>query len=121
MIERIGTDIIEIEKIKHYSQRKCFLNKVFTQKEIDYAKRKEDSASHLATTFAAKEAIFKALGTGWLEGQDIEIKRDKEGRPSAVLSGNLEKLSKSKKILLSLSYNGNFAIAFAIIIEKNKK
>ncbi len=115
MISGIGTDIVEIKKLENYGKSDSFLNKTFTQNEINYAKSKENFYTHLATTFAAKEAIFKALGTGWIEGKEIEIARDSKGRPSAILFGKSKKLLKKNKILLSLSYNNNSAIAFAII------
>jgi len=120
MIQGIGTDIIGLEKIKQYSNKKYFLDKVFTKKEIDYAKAKKDKISHLATTFVAKEAIFKALGTGWLDPKDIEIIRNKNGEPKVILSGKLKKNLKNKDVMLSLSYSNNYAVAF-VIIKKEKK
>jgi len=118
MIDGIGTDIIGLEKIKQYSNKKYFLDKVFTKKEIDYAKSKKDRISHLATTFVAKESIFKALGTGWLDPKEIEIIRNKNGEPKAILSGKLKKILKNKDIMLSLSYSNSYAVAFAIIRKK---
>jgi len=112
MIKGIGTDIVEIQKIRDYSVRPEFLNKVFTKKEIEYAKKE---ISHLATTFAAKEAIFKALGTGWTDGKKIEIVRSKNGKPKAVIKGDLKKLINGKNVLLSLSYTSSYAVAFAVI------
>ena len=118
MIVGIGTDIVEIEKIKRYSQRQSFLDKVFTPKEIDYVTNKKDLVSHLATTFAAKEAICKALGTGWIDGKEIEVVRAKDGQPKAVLSGASKKVLSDNEILLSLSYSNLSAIAFAMIKKK---
>ena len=120
MIEGIGTDIIGLDKIGHYSNKNYFVNLVFTKKEIGYARSKKDKVSHFATTFAAKEAIFKALGTGWLNPKEIEIIRDKKGKPKAVLSGGLKRLLKESKIMLSLSYSNEYAVAFAVI-KKEKK
>jgi len=118
MIAGIGTDIIELNKIKQYSNKKYFLDKVFTKKEIDYAKAKKNKVHHLATTFAAKEAIFKALGTGWLNPQEIEIIRNKRGEPKAILSGKLKEILKNRNIMLSLSYSNNYAVAFVVIRKK---
>ena len=118
MIVGIGTDIIEIEKIKRYSQRQSFLDNVFTPKEIDYAKNKKDLVSHLATTFAAKEAVFKALGTGWIDGKEIEVVRAKDGQPKVILSGASKKVLGDNEILLSLSYSNLSAIAFVMIKKK---
>jgi holo-[acyl-carrier protein] synthase len=114
MIKGIGTDIIELKKIKSYSKKKYFLDRVFKKKEIEYAKKDKNYIMHLATTFAAKEAIFKALGTGWLNPKEIEIIR-KKGKPKAVISGSLKKIIKKNKIMLSLSCSDNYAVAFAII------
>jgi holo-[acyl-carrier protein] synthase len=115
MIIGIGTDIIELNKVRAYASKKYFLESVFTEKEIKCTK---GDVYHLATTFAAKEAIFKALGTGWLNPKEIEIIRDKNGKPEVNLLGNLRKLTKLnniKNILLNLSYCDNYALAFAII------
>jgi len=112
---KIGTDIIELEKIKRYTQKQYFLKKVFTEKEIDYAKIKGDFVAHLATAFAAKESVFKALGIGWIDGKEIEIIRNKEGKPEVRLKGSLKGMVRDKNILLSLSYSDDYAIAFAII------
>lgn len=112
MITAIGTDIVELNKIRFHSQKKYFLDKVFTKKERDYA---DGRIEHLATTFAAKEAVFKALGTGWLDPKDIEVARNKNGKPSIVVSSNIKKLIKNKKILLSLSFSNEYAVAFAVI------
>jgi len=112
MIKGIGTDIVELDKIKQYSDKKYFLDKIFTKKEIDYAK---NNIAHLATTFAAKEAIFKALGKGFFDPMEIEIKRKKSGKPCAIVSGKMKKKLKSRKIMLSLSYTDNYAVAFAML------
>ena len=115
MIEGIGTDIISFDKIRRYCGKKYFLEKNFTKKERDYADSKNDKIAHLATTFAAKEAVFKALGTGWLDPQNIEIIRNKNGKPEVRISGSLKKLLKNRKAMISLSYSGNLAVAFAVI------
>jgi holo-[acyl-carrier protein] synthase len=115
MINGIGTDILELDKIRQYSDKKYFLDKVFTKKEIDYAK---NNIAHLATTFAAKEAIFKALGKGWLEPKEIEIIRNKNGKPRAIFSGSLKKMLKNKEIMINLSYSKNYAVAFAVVQDK---
>lgn len=118
MISKVGTDIVEIDKIKQYSTKKYFLDKVFTKNEINYAIKKDSGkrkAEHLATTFAAKEAIFKALGTGWLNPQEIDITRKKNGEPQVTFSGKLKQKLKNKKIIISLSFSHSHAIAFAVV------
>ena len=114
MIYGIGVDIIELDRIKKAVKRwdTHFLNHVFTKEEIAYAKKHKFPIQHLAARFAAKEAIFKAIGDqpqlGW---KDIEIYKDKHGKPHCKL-----KLKNFKrKILLSISHTHTYAVASAII------
>lgn len=111
----IGVDIIEIERIKRIISGKYgihFLKNNFHEEELSYINSKHDSTNHIATTFAAKEAVFKCLGTGWIDGKQIKIIRETSGKPFAVVKNSNE------EILLSLSYDTQFAIAFAV--RKNK-
>ena len=111
----IGVDTIEIKRVKRIMSGKYgqhFLDANFTESEISYINSKPKPIFHIATTFAAKEAVFKALGTGWTKGKNVKIIRNAEGKPFALV----EKLNGD--ILLSLSYNNNFAVAFATIIRK---
>ena len=104
-----GVDIVELEKLGSYTKRKDFLDKVFTKRELLYAREKDGGKrmiEHLATTFAAKEAVFKALGKKFFNPRDIEILRDRNGAP--YVSGN-------KKVILSLSYSNKHAVAFAVL------
>jgi holo-[acyl-carrier protein] synthase len=107
-LQGIGTDIIEIEKIKKHARKKDFLNKVFTEKEIEYAK-KEKYFEHLATMFAIKEAVFKAMGTGWKDGKKIEIIHNKKGKPEIKIKG------KKTNIMCSVSFCDKYAVAFVLI------
>lgn len=114
MIVGTGIDIVEIDRIQKAVKRwdKHFLNHVFCEGELAYAKSHKFAAQHLAARFAAKEAIFKAAGgklqLGW---KDIEIKNDAKGKPFCVL----HKKGFKKKIHLSLSHSKNYAVACAII------
>ena len=114
MISGIGADIVELERIRHYAAKKYFLDRVFTKKEIRYAMSKKNLA-HLGTAFAAKEAVFKALGGRLFEPKEIEITRNRKGKPEARLSGGLKKLLKNRRILLSMSSTKNFSVALAVI------
>lgn len=120
MIEGIGIDVIELGKVQQHSKNKAFIDKVFTQNERAYFKTKKNPIPHIATTFAAKEAIFKALGTGWGDGKEVEIARDEDNRPYVILKGNLEEFAKNKNILISLSYTDSIAVAIALVESKNK-
>jgi holo-[acyl-carrier protein] synthase len=115
----MGIDVVELKKARHHSKNRPFIENVFTEKEILYFKSKKDPLPHIATTFAAKEAVFKALGTGWDDGKEVEITRNKKNKPNVTLKGKLKKLSKNKKIFVSLSYSSSFAVAVALV--ENKK
>ena len=115
----IGCDIIEIYRISQAIERygNRFLERIFTQSEIDYAFRFRHSDAILAGRFAAKEAISKALGTGIGEvagWKDIEIIKDSLGKPVVQLSDHLNKRFKNPQILISISHSKDNAIATAI-------
>lgn len=69
----------------------------------------------MATAFVGKEAVFKALGIEYFEPKEIEILRDENGKPSAVLSGKTKELVGDKKIELSLSFTDDNAVGFAVV------
>jgi len=121
MIIGIGTDIIEIDRIKKAIDRtNGFIEKIFTDKEITLFKSKNMRSEVIAGNFAAKEAISKSLGTG-IRGfslKEIEVLRDDLGKPIVFFSDNIEKLiGKGYKLNLSISHNNTSAIAFAILEE----
>lgn len=119
LIKGIGSDIIEIERIKRSISKHGikFLEKLFTEKEISYCKQHKLSQRHFAGRFAAKEAIAKALGTGigkMLEWKDIEIINDSFGKPEVFLSEKACKLFHNPTILLSISHCKSYATATAV-------
>ncbi len=121
MIIGIGTDIIEIDRIKKAVDRtNGFIEKIFTDKEIRLFRSKNMRPEVIAGNFAAKEAISKSLGTG-IRGfslKEIEVLRDDLGKPIVFLSDNIENLiGKGYKLNLSISHNNTSAIAFAILEE----
>ena len=120
MILGIGTDIIELERIKETIEKwdTQFIKKVFTEKEIEYCKNKSNPIPHFAARFAAKEAFYKALPKNRdypLSWQDIEI-TNKYGRPIIKFYSDREE-HKNITIHLSLSHTNNSAIA-TVVIEK---
>lgn len=122
----IGVDIVEIERIKQYlNKNENFLKKLFTAKEIELFREKGYAPETIAGNFAAKEAISKSLGLG-IRGynfKDIEILRDKLGKPIVKTHNNLEKISKNYNILeikVSISHGKDYAVANAITIIKEK-
>ena len=114
MILGIGVDIIEIDRIQKAIDRwvRHFLSHVFTKEEISYAQKHKFPTQHFAARFAAKEAIFKAIGDKPLLGwKDIQIYKDSHGKPHCKL-----KLKNFKnKILISISHTHTYAVASAII------
>ncbi len=125
MIIGTGVDIVEIERFRKVIERlkDRFLLRVFTEGERKFCDGHRYPAPHFAVRFAAKEAVFKALGTGWAKGVtwlDVEVMRQRQDPPTIVLSGEALRLSEEKgvrHIHLSLSHTEDSAIA-TVILEK---
>lgn len=114
----IGVDIIEVVRVAARLGDKRFLREVYCKGEIEYIEGKKDPLNHYATTFAAKEAVFKAFGLGWGHGTDIEVVRNNAGKPEIILGGALKLLAEKEKIKdvkVSLAFNEGSAIAFAFL------
>lgn len=124
MIAGLGTDIIDVERIQtRIGKENGFRELVFSAKEIAYCESKANKFEHYAARFAAKEAFFKALGTGWLNGtafSEVEISNEPNGKPVIVLlgetAGTLAAMGLGN-ISVSLSHLKNIATA-TVIIEK---
>ena len=125
MIIGIGTDIVEVERIAQKIQKNIgFKELVFANAEINYCETKKHVYQHFAARFAAKEAFFKALGTGWANGthfNEVVVLDEAEGKPYIQLLGEtkntLQHLN-TEQILLSISHTPFSAIAFVIIQDK---
>lgn len=107
----VGVDIVDVPRIARLSRQKRFLARVFTPEEISYCRGKKNAAQHFAVRFAAKEAVYKALGRDGVGHKDISVKNDVRGRPSVRLSGPLKKLE--SRVSLSLSHTVGYAVAVA--------
>ena len=125
-----GIDVIEISRVKKAieSNKERFLKKVFTSDEISYCEERATAKyQHYAARFAAKEAVVKALGLGFINGiwwTDIEVVKDNNGRPSIRLYGEAKKNAKElgvKSLNLSLSHCHEYAVANAICFVNNAK
>lgn len=125
----LGIDIVEIKRLERSSKRwgKSFLEKVYTPKELAYARSKKFPYQHLAARFAAKEAIFKALGeveTNFVGWKNIEILNDATGKP-VVYWHNEAEICRQKRNLkgavVSLSHTENYAVAGAMLVFNDKK
>ncbi|UZJ39306.1 holo-ACP synthase [Prosthecochloris sp. SCSIO W1102] len=115
----VGVDIVDIRRIRLSYERygDKFLRRVLTESEIDYCRKKKDMMSSVAARFAAKEAVSKAIGSGMSKGfswKSVEVVNDKHGKPSfRVLDKTLG--IAGEKIRLSLSHNGDYAVAFVLL------
>jgi holo-[acyl-carrier protein] synthase len=124
MIKGIGTDIIEVERIaEKIAKGQGFRELVFTASEIEYCEAMAHPNQHYAARFAAKEAFFKAMGTGWANGtafNEIEITHDAQGKPVMVLTGDTSSWAQSKgvgRMAVSLAHVKELATAVVIIEE----
>ena len=120
----IGTDIVDVDRIKNSLKNKNFINRIFNEKEILKCKKVNDSINCFAKRFAAKEAFSKALGTGISDGvnfNEIVILNNKSGKPYINIIGQTKKIlnkkfkRKKSKISLSLSDEKKYAVAFVTI------
>lgn len=118
----IGTDIIEVERVRGVLTRhpENFPSKHFTPAEQSYCNGYREPAERYAGRFAGKEAVAKALGTGFGEHLafiDIEIHNSPEGKPYVQLSGNAKEHYGDLEILLSISHCKEYATATAIVMQ----
>lgn len=106
----LGTDIVEVARIRRLAKASPrFLKRVFTGSEIAYCGAKKDPWPHYAVRFAAKEAVWKALGRSDLVLTDISVSRDQKGRPGVLVKGR-----RASGIVLSLSHGDHYALAVAL-------
>lgn len=118
-----GVDIVETSRIRDVIEAHgvTFLERCFTPAERAYSERgKRRRIEHYAVRFAAKEAVLKALGTGWRDGiqwRDVEVLRLPSGRPTLLLSGRAGEVAVEMGVVdwhLSLSHTEAYAVASAI-------
>lgn len=119
MICGVGSDIIEIDRVKKAAAGEGFLKRVFTDQEISLCRRKPDFFAALAVRFAGKEAVVKALGTGFrgCAWKDVEVVSGEQGQPEVVLYGGALEIARGKgikKIWISLSHSRGNAVAFCV-------
>lgn len=119
LVRGIGNDIIEISRIRQALEKhgEHFTHKLFTDPEQNYCYGQNDPAIRFAGRFAAKEAIAKALGTGFghqLSWLDIEINNNDLGKPQVTLCPSLLQYYNNPRILLSISHCQEYASAVAL-------
>lgn len=122
MIIGVGTDIVEIDRVRDMISRHGdnFLQRCFTAAEIAYADRHRDAAVRFAGRWAAKEAVVKVLGTGFVKGitfHDIQVLPLDSGQPRIQLSGGAQQMATSlgiTQVLITISHAKLYATATAI-------
>jgi holo-[acyl-carrier protein] synthase len=120
MIIGTGVDITEVGRLRKAIEKwgKTFLNRVFTEIELKNAQSRASFYQHLAGRFAAKEAVFKAMGNMKLGLKEIQVLNDKNGKPYCQLL-NAKNTNKDLEVLISISHVKNYAVANAVVTKKS--
>ena len=121
----VGTDITECLRIAQMIERhgELFVGRVYTPLEIDYCRSRRMATQHFAGRWAAKEAVLKALGTGWRRGiswRDIEVINGPGGRPRTTLRGGSLEVAERlgiRCVLVSISHCRTHATAYAVALD----
>lgn len=124
----IGTDIVECLRIAKMIERhgELFIQRVYTPREIQYCSSRKAATQHYAGRWAAKEAVLKALGTGWARGiswKDIEVRNDEGGKPTIALAGGARQACERLGIgqmLISISHCRSHATAYAVAVRRDQ-
>ena len=124
----IGTDIVECLRIAQMIERhgELFLTRVYTSHEIEYCSARKAANQHYAGRWAAKEAVLKAIGTGWSRGiswTDVEVRNEVGGQPRIALGGGAREACERlgiAEMLISISHCRTHATAFAIAVGKRE-
>lgn len=124
----VGVDIIEIDRMERTLDRTpAFARRIFTDEERHYCEHTARPAEHYAGRFAAREAVLKALGTGFSGGvglRDVSVTHDNLGRPVAVLSGKTYQIAKEKGVIevaISMSFTREVAVANAVAVTEDAR
>ena len=122
----LGVDIVEIARMRRILERTPrFRERVFSEDERAYCDATANPETHYATRFAAKEAVVKALGTGFSRGigvRDIEVRRNAKGRPIVALHGRAREVARElgvRELPVSLSFTHTDAVACAMAITED--
>ena len=120
----IGVDVVQNKRIKSLIKNKAFISRTFGKKEVTHSKKILNKINYFSKRFAAKEALAKAIGTGFrnnLNFCDIEILNDDLGKPfyfkSIKINNIIFKRFKIKKydLFLSISDEKDYSVAFTIL------
>ena len=122
MILGTGVDIAETSRIEQGLERhgERFTKRIFTPDEIGYCEKFKNRAERYAARFAAKEAAFKALGTGWRQGVrwlDVEVVHQPSGKPELVLTGRAQEVAREMRVArmaVSISHSDRYVLALVV-------
>ena len=122
-IQGIGIDVVDVQRMKASLKTgaTAMLKRLFTSTEIAYCKSKKHPHEHFAARFAAKEAVSKAMQTGWsgtFRWKDVEVVNKPSGAPRVVLHDSVAAKLKGSNIHLSLSHTKTTVVAFVVIEKK---
>lgn len=123
-IRGLGVDIVEIDRLRMaLSRHPAMKERVFSEAECAYCEKRNRPEIHYAMRFAAKEAVLKAIGTGFrgMRFKDVEVLRDDSGRPMPVLHGRASEVARERGVVelhLSMSFTHTTAVASAVAITE---
>lgn len=123
----IGTDIIECPRIGMMIEQhgELFLRRVYTDREIRYCQGRKHAMEHFAGRWAAKEAILKAIGSGWSRGiawTDVEVRNQPGGQPKVLVCGGAKEIAAQRgiaDIMISISHCRTYATAYALALGRD--
>ena len=120
----IGIDAVDVSRIKNaVKKNKNFLERLYSDKEIKLSQRGKFRFEELAGRFAVKEAVFKAIKTGWRRGvtfKDVIVLNESSGAPYVNLTGKAQEIATAlgvKNIIVSISHTKELAIGIAILVK----
>ena len=120
MILGVGLDLCDTNRMRRALARPGFLTRVFDPAEIRECDRRARRHVHYAARFAAKEAYFKALGTGWGQGvgwKEVAVRSRGDHLPTLLVRGTARRLARAlgvRQAHLSLSHCGDYAVAVVV-------
>jgi holo-[acyl-carrier protein] synthase len=126
-IRGLGVDIVEIDRMREALVRHPQMReRLFSEEEQRYCDKRNKPEIHYAMRFAAKEAVLKALGTGFrgMRFRDVEVLRDEAGRPVPILHGRAREVAEERGVVelhISLSFTHTTAVASAVAITEEHR
>ena len=129
MVRGIGVDMVDVREIARFIavSGDTFVNRTFTTREVIASKEAPNQAEYLATRFAAKEAVFKAIahntGDKGFDLRIVETLNESDGFPYINVSGELRALLDEAgvgSLLVSISTEGDFVIAFVLAVSERE-